>query len=60
MIFRRLMAMPRFCFAEAVQSVEGTPIVTKVTSLLLSPILLQVATQVPFSLLPPKAMLCKQ
>lgn len=46
MIFRRFMMLPKFCFSEAVQSVDGTFALTQATSLLPSPIRLRVDTQV--------------
>lgn len=57
MIFRRLMMLPKFCFSEAVQSVEGTPTITQDTShppLLILPL---ADTLGLFSVLLPEAML---
>lgn len=60
MIFRRLMMLPKFCFSEAVQSVEGTPAITQATSHPPSPILPLVDTLGLFSVLLPEATPCNQ
>ena len=45
MILKRLMMMPRFCFSEAAQTIEGNSLNTKDINLQLSPIHLPEDTQ---------------
>ena len=60
MILKRLMMMPRFCFSEAAQSIEGTIPLIKDINLQHSLIHPQAGTLDRFSLLPPKVTLCRQ
>ena len=59
MLFRRLMMTPRFFFAEAPQSIAGTPSVTQDTSHPQSPTPPQADTLVPSSRLHPKRSVCR-
>jgi hypothetical protein len=60
MILKRLMMMPRFCFSEAAQSIEGNTPFIKDINLQLSLIHLQADMLDHFSLLLPKVTLCRQ
>jgi hypothetical protein len=60
MFLKRLMMMPRFCFSEAAQTIEGIFHSIKDINLLLLLILLQVVMLDHFSLLLQRAMLCRQ
>lgn len=60
MMLRRLTMLPRFCFSEAAQTIEGNHRNTQDISLQHSLIPPQGDTQDPFSLQLPKAKLCRQ
>jgi hypothetical protein len=59
-MLRRLMYLPRFYFAEAPQSIEGTPALTQATNLPSSPIPPPDDTPVHSSVPHPKAKPCRQ